>query len=655
MGKGGERISLHNSENKTANKISDVIEKQRGAKITRYGAPGTFSTLSIRGANPNQTGVYLDGLPLNGSSGAPVNLENLPLELFQSLDFYRSYTPLRLPGMHIGGAIDLVPRTLGTQQSLWFINSHASTLGGGALGLGLVLDSAWQYVRLEGSQNRYDYYDDNGTTLFNESDDRIRKRQNEDHYAYGYSGLFRLDLQGDKQRQPQAPQPQAHSFKFLIDLWGKERGLPGPIGSPLEKVRLKEEQGVLQAAHRVSFGQYMLLDSSLGFKLDTSQVSDPEEELSYALVEQKRQSTSGNINIAPIFYFFDDRLSIQALANASQTQVKMDSKKLARRTAQDLGIGLTYKQPGWAQFLWQAKTLQAQDKPQEALDNSILLTSRGEPKEYKLYSSNVRLGIFVWELLQKALGFYSQENNRERTNNRDKANKKSKLELYAALGQSARLPGLTEAYGNGSSIVGNPELKAEQARTQSYGIEAQLASQSLRLKFSGAYFQTKSEDLILFIPNSPRTVRASNAEEAVLSGYEMELDLEWQNYLLNKIRFTQLDAKDTHEESPFKDHYLPLRPRYAVEYYLESGTEQWRPFANLHWLGALYRDRQNSERKFVPQRARYDIGLNYYFSAAQKSRLALIVKNILDEYHSDVLGYPLPDRTYEIQYYHEFY
>ena len=69
-GSSGERISLHDTENKTANKISDIIEKQRGAKVTRYGAPGTFSTLSIRGANPNQTGVYIDGFPLNDTSGA---------------------------------------------------------------------------------------------------------------------------------------------------------------------------------------------------------------------------------------------------------------------------------------------------------------------------------------------------------------------------------------------------------------------------------------------------------------------------------------------------------------------------------------------------------------------------------------------------------
>ena len=570
----------------------------------------------------------------------PVNLENLPLELFQSLDFYRSHTPLELPGMHIGGAINLIPRTLGAGESLWLLNSHAHSLGGGALGVGLLSDSAMQYIQLEGSQNRYDYYDHNGTTLFNEDDDRIRKRKNEDYQSYGYSGLFYLHPQSSKQSSIE------QRFKFLLDFWGKERGLPGPVGAPLEEVRLKEGSGLMQASHQISFGKHLSLDSSLAFHLGSSQVSDPQKELIYALVEQRRQSTRGNINLAPSFYFFNDKLKIQTLANASQTQIKMDDKNLARRAAQNLGLGLSYTQPGWGQLLWQAKRLNVQDEPEEALDNPSFLTMRGDSKEYNLNSSNIRLSIFVWELLQGALGADARVSKGK--------NKKRELEIYAALGNSERVPALTEAYGDGSNIVANPELKAEQAQTQSYGIETRFVLQTLRLELSGAYFQTESQDLILFVPNSPFTVRAVNAAETRITGYEMGLSVQWKHYLLNKVRFTQLDAKDSDPESPFKDNFLPLRPRYAVECYIESGTEKWRPFANLHWLGALYRDRQNSERKFLPRRVRYDLGLNYYFSAARINRLAFLIKNVADEYHSDVLGYPLPERSYEIQYHQEF-
>ena len=326
----------------------------------------------------------------------------------------------------------------------------------------------------------------------------------------------------------------------------------------------------MQASHQISFGKHLSLDSSLAFHLGSSQVSDPQKELIYALVEQRRQSTRGNINLAPNFYFFNDKLKIQTLANASQTQIKMDDKNLARRAAQNLGLGLSYTQPGWGQLLWQAKRLNVQDEPEEALDNPSLLTMRGDSKEYNLNSSNIRLSIFVWELLQGALGADARVSKGK--------NKKRELEIYAALGNSERVPALTEAYGDGSNIVANPELKAEQAQTQSYGIETRFVLQTLRLELSGAYFQTESQDLILFVPNSPFTVRAVNAAETRITGYEMGLSVQWKHYLLNKVRFTQLDAKDSDPESPFKDNFLPLRPRYAVECYIESGTEKWRPF-----------------------------------------------------------------------------
>ena len=640
LGRGKEGISLHNSENKSANKISDIIEKQRGARVTRYGAPGSFSALSIRGANPNQTGVYIDGFPLNDVSGASVNLENLPLELFQSLNFYRSYTPLQLPGIHIGGAIDLIPRALSSEESLWLIKSRVNSLGGGSLGLGLLANSTMQYVRFEGSQNHYDYLDHNGTTLFNTEDDRIRKRENEDYHAYGYSGLFYLHPKGDKRSSIE------HSFKFLLDVWGKERGLPGPVGSPLKGVRLEEEQGVFQASHRLSFNKHVTLDSALGLELNTSQVRDPEKELIYALAEQKSKTTRGNFNLSPNFYFFEDRLKIQALVNASQSQIKREEEKLAERRAQNIGLGISYTQIGWGELLLQSKGLYAKDKEGEALDDPLFFTKRSKDTKYELQSSHAHLSIFIWELMQSVFA---------KTHNTKQGKKKKELELYVSFGKSERIPSLVEAYGDGSNIVGNPELETEKARTQSYGIESKFViGKGFHFNLSLSYFQTQSERLILFAPNSPYTVRAVNAEEALLSGYEAEIGMEWKELFSSKVRFTQLYARDSHPGSPFEGNFLPLRPRYSLEWYIESGAKNWRPFANLHWLGALFRDRQNSERKFVEERARFDLGLNYYFDTKQVNRLGLIIKNISNEYHSDVLDYPLPNRSYEIQYYQEF-
>ena len=91
---GSQYIDLLQEENKTANKISEILERQEGLRVNRLGARGTYSNLSIRGNSFNQTGIYIDGVSISDPINSAVNLENLPLEAFESLELHRSHTPL---------------------------------------------------------------------------------------------------------------------------------------------------------------------------------------------------------------------------------------------------------------------------------------------------------------------------------------------------------------------------------------------------------------------------------------------------------------------------------------------------------------------------------------------------------------------------------
>ena len=212
-----QRIHLRKGENKTATKLSEVVEKQHGVRVNRFGAPGTFSSLSIRGASPNQSGVYINGIAINNPLGGPVNLESLSLTgAFSTAEFYRSYTPLHLSGSHIGGAVDLIPRSLGDQKIRCFINSGVTSLQGGSVGAGLQLPWTLQAIKLEASDNRYIYYDDNGTPLLNKEDDQFRQRENEDYKLLSYTGLYSFQFARQK-------------IKALVDVLAKERGIAGSV------------------------------------------------------------------------------------------------------------------------------------------------------------------------------------------------------------------------------------------------------------------------------------------------------------------------------------------------------------------------------------------------------------------------------------------
>ncbi|MCB1321660.1 MAG: Plug domain-containing protein, partial [Leptospiraceae bacterium] len=47
--------------------LDEMIERNSGVRVRRYGGLGSYSTISIRGSNANQVNVYLDGIPLNNA------------------------------------------------------------------------------------------------------------------------------------------------------------------------------------------------------------------------------------------------------------------------------------------------------------------------------------------------------------------------------------------------------------------------------------------------------------------------------------------------------------------------------------------------------------------------------------------------------------
>ncbi len=635
-----QQVLLKKGENKTATSLSEVIEKQRGIKVNRFGAPGSYSSLSIRGANPNQVGIYIDGINLNNPLDGWVNLEGLPLELFKILAIHRSHTPIELNGTHIGGAINLIPRTISTDQELYFLNSHATSLLGGSLGLGAILPGMLHYVKFEGSENRYDYYDDNGTSLFNTSDDRIRRRENEDYNSYGYTGLFSF-LTADSESKPSYEQ----SLKLLLDFFYRERGIPGVVNSPLNHVRLEEERGLAKLKHEISLGSNILLKSHAALVTNDLSLLDSENELPFSISQNKRSARRGEVGIQPAFYFLEDKLSFQTLLDIAKTDLRLNAKPMAQRLEQGLGTAISYEQPHIGDILIQGKWATITDRQQEALrDNFIFNIPNLEKKTKSPHSRSVRLSLQPLDILGKGL----------KSNNTTTKADKSWLEVYTIWSYGERAPSIIESYGNGYLIVGNLDLKPEVSTSTSYGVGGSLGSANVSFDFSLAYFQTHTEDLILFTANSPVTLRPSNLGAAFIYGIENELGLYFGHYIAANFRFTYLRTRDEGKQNIYKDKELPFRPRFAGDLHLEGGTIQLRPFVQVHWLGSLYRDRQNSPPNFVPSRVRYNAGLSYYFSQHKKSRLSFIVKNIKNEYHSDVVGYPLPNRSYEIQFYKEF-
>ncbi len=664
-----QSISLRKAENETNSALSEVIAKRRGIKVNRFGAAGSYSTLSIRGSSSNQVGIFIDGISINDPLDGGGNLEGLPKELFDSVEIYRSYTPLELGGSHIGGAINLLPRSADSAEldnsdgSIWFLRSHISSLRGGSLGVGLFLPGMLHYAKAEGSQNRYDYYDDGGTPLFNTLDDNIAQRQNEDFTSYRYTGLFSL-LQAKSATHEQ-------NLKLFVDLFTKERGIPGVIGSPLQYVRLQEERVLAKLRYEIPIGDHLLLGSSAALSTADLRLTDPKKELSFGIVRQERSARRKEISFTPVAYLLQDRITLQPVLHGAVTDLRLNQKPFAQREEIHSGLGLLYQERGVGEIFVQSKELTLKDHLHEKEEDQLLFTGFAQQRSIKKRLRNhfLRLSLLPLHLLrrlQSATATGKEHGQKKRSQKEYGQKERSQkehgqqsrrppfLEINAAFSYGERAPTITESYGNGQFILGNPRLSAEKAKNYSYGIGGGFPLVKTDLEFRITYFHTDVEKIILFLQNTAQTLRAENLGAASIDGIEGASQFRWQSYLLANFRFTYLQAIDKGDLPYYRGKQLPFRPRHAAELYMEGGGAGLRPFFSLHWLGSLYRDRQNSAQKFVASRDRFDVGLSYYFGKEKKDRISFLIKNLEDEYHSDVIGYPLPDRTYEIQFYKEF-
>ena len=88
--------------------LTDILEREAGLKIRRFGGLGSYSTLSIRGSNANQVRIYVDGIPLNNSQGGEVNLSDLGFDNLEKIEIYKSGLSSGFSNSAIGGTVNLL-------------------------------------------------------------------------------------------------------------------------------------------------------------------------------------------------------------------------------------------------------------------------------------------------------------------------------------------------------------------------------------------------------------------------------------------------------------------------------------------------------------------------------------------------------------------
>lgn len=171
--------------------LGQALSREPGVLVRHAGGLGAWTQMQVRGAPAQQTRVFLDGVPVGGSSGSIVDLGPIPVDGLDRVELRQAGDP------GAGGAprLDLRSRTgwarLGASvRQGSYGEQGVSVWGGDPSGTGTA--SVWW----ERSDNDYPFFWDNGT-IYNTKDDRTVRLGNNGYGAVGVAVGFRptSDLQ----------------------------------------------------------------------------------------------------------------------------------------------------------------------------------------------------------------------------------------------------------------------------------------------------------------------------------------------------------------------------------------------------------------------------------------------------------------------------
>lgn len=90
--------------------VSDIINQSVSAQIRKSGGMGSYSAASIRGSTGKQINLYLDGMLLTSPQSGYSRISGVPVSIVEQLEIYPDFTPVQLGDANLGGAINIRTR-----------------------------------------------------------------------------------------------------------------------------------------------------------------------------------------------------------------------------------------------------------------------------------------------------------------------------------------------------------------------------------------------------------------------------------------------------------------------------------------------------------------------------------------------------------------
>lgn len=110
-----EAVSVINAKELQGRSVSleTILNKTIGLKVGQTGGLGSSSRIIVHGLEGNRIQILWDGIPMNTSDGA-FSLDEIPIDIIERIEVYKSIIPARFGCDGLGGAINIVTKEFST-------------------------------------------------------------------------------------------------------------------------------------------------------------------------------------------------------------------------------------------------------------------------------------------------------------------------------------------------------------------------------------------------------------------------------------------------------------------------------------------------------------------------------------------------------------
>lgn len=590
--------------------LARVIERLPGAQTRGAGGFGAAEFVTLRAGTAAQTGVYLDGIRLNGASDPSFDFATLEALDLAAVDVYRGGTPLALGGSDIGGAIDLLtPRDATPSASL--------RLGAGSFGARSAHAGAragrgrWRALGAFGSRaadNDFAYTDDNGTR-FNPRDDRRVRRANADARRDALVGVLGYRLSATRDAD------------LVVRASARELGVPTPRNRAANDARYADETLALRLSttlDRLGSGGLWNLRPTLVLDASSSRYDDPDGDVGLG-----RQRTA---------------------SDATRRGAKLYAERVG--DAGTLALVAEHR----------AERLDGDDRLRDGRDLVARRSETSVQAEYALWLAAERLALVPRIGYRETRDRVRVAAEAERLRGAPPAS--SSAETLGGIGLVAtpsprwtfrlnlarhhRMPSFAELFGDSGLLLASPDLVAERGVNLDASVAWRREDEARRTGYRvelGA-FSSRRDELIATVHDARGVGRAENLGAARVAGVELEFELEPRPWLAIGGNATAQDTEQRDTLGPFAGKRLPGQAAFAAALRVDVRRGRWRAWYGVDHERERFHDAANLLA--APDATTQHLGLARRLGELE---LSLSIDNLGDERTEDFRGFVRPGRS----------